>query len=212
MDVRELVMRGEDETKLYACGKCGKLYSPTIYACKGAPAHAAARLGAADCCKPPTCSVCGVGVSSPWTKCATHRLQGALARATPIIASEWDEPVYSDEAPGEWGDGFSSSWRDLIESHHDAQAWGDIPSGTLYPAFCWPCVPEPLRLDPVSILERVTDGLHEEASDQIVATDELTDFITAWNAKQTCKAWFPDRSRVVVLNKARFTQLLEAKG
>ena len=31
MEVRELTFKGESDPKLYACGKCGKAYSPKIY-------------------------------------------------------------------------------------------------------------------------------------------------------------------------------------
>ena len=223
MNVRELVFRGEDATKLYACGACGQCYSPKVYACADAVAHETARKAAEKCCVPPTCSVCGVEVSRPWTMCAKHREQAKLARAKPVPASEWSAPVYSDAVSGDWGDGYSSCWQEMLRYHDDAQAWAEADhraaapveilfEPTLPPAYCWPCEAEALRLNPDSLLENAVDGLHEDAGDEIVDADELVRFIEAWNAKQTCKSWYPDYSRVIVLDEARFKALLEEDG
>ena len=43
MEVRELTFKGESDPKLYACGKCGKAYSPKIYGGREEVVHAAAR-------------------------------------------------------------------------------------------------------------------------------------------------------------------------
>ena len=212
MNVKELVFRGEDATKLYACGECGQCYSPKIYACADDVAHETARKAAETCCVPPTCSVCGVEVSRPWTMCAKHREQAKLARAKPVPASEWSGPVFSDDVSGDWGDGYSSCWPEMVEYHY---GWGpseedlDGAEPPLPPAYCWPCEAQALRLDPDSLLENAVDDMHEDAGDEIVDADELMRFIEAWNAKQTCKSWYPDYSRVIVLDEKRFKALLE---
>ena len=125
MHLKELVFRGEEATKLYACGECGQCYSPKIYACTEDVAHKTARAAAEKCCEPSTCSVCGVEVSSPWTMCQTHREQTKLRRAAPIPASEWSDPVSSDHVSGDWGDGYSSCWREMLRNFHDEQAWSE---------------------------------------------------------------------------------------
>ncbi|MEX1034786.1 MAG: hypothetical protein WDZ54_02435 [Sneathiella sp.] len=213
MDIRELTFRGEDKAALYACGKCGQCFSPKIYAATDERSHEAARAAAEKCCVAPTCSVCGVEVGSPWTMCAKHREQAALRRAAVMPAAEWADPVFSDEVSGDWGEGYSSDVAAMLEHFEDEMACVDDRDDTYAPdpppAYCWPCKPDALRLDPESLLEQAADGHHEDAFDQIEAGDELVAFINAWNAKQTCVSWYPDYKRVVVLDEARFRQLLE---
>jgi len=200
MDIRELTFKGENEPVLYACGKCGIMHSPKVYACKAEAAHVAARAAAEACCVPSTCSVCGVGVDKYWTMCATHRLQARLRRAVQVDGGSWADPVQSNELEGDWGEGFSSNIDALLE-------WCDDES-TLAPIFCYPCNPTNLRLDAEQMLEHVTSDMHEEANDEIVDANGLHDFIAAWNAKQTCVSWYPDTTRVIVLDEARFAALL----
>ena len=201
MDARELTFKGENEPVLYACGKCGIVHSPKVYACKGEAAHVAARAAAEACCVPSTCSVCGVGVDKYWTMCSTHALQARLRRAVRVERDSWHDPVCSADYEGDWGDGYSSDIGALL-------MWCDDESKDA-PVFCYPCKPTYLRLDPDTMLQHVTDDMHEEASDQVVDADGLYDFIAAWNAKQTCVSWYPDHARVIVLDEERFAALLD---
>jgi hypothetical protein len=207
MNVREMVFRGEDITKLYACGECGQCYSPKNVGVQNA------RDIAEKCCDPQqfTCKVCGVVVPPYRTMCEKHAEQAKLRRATPIPAKDWSDPVFSDEVSGDWSEGYSSDIENLIDYHYgygptEEELAGAAPP--LPPAYCWPCTSRSLSLDPVSLLENSVDDMHEDAGDQIVDADELCAFIEAWNAKQTCKTWYPDYSRVVVLDEARFAALL----
>ena len=236
MNVKEMVFRGEEVTKLYSCGECGQCYSPKAYACEEAVAHETAREAAEKCCEPSTCSVCGVEIEKYWTKCAKHREQAKLARAKAVPAAEWSGPVFSDDVSGDWGEGYSSCWQEMLRHHEDEQVWAEqdyyavfaeeqaaaesqptaLPNEpppkfepALPPAYCWPCEVEALRIDPDSLLENAADGMHEDAFDEIVDADELADFIEAWNTKQTCTSYYPDYKRVIVLDEVRFKALLE---
>ena len=211
MNVKELTFRGEDKAALYACGKCGTCYSPRTYAVGGEAAHQAARQAAERCCVTPTCSVCGGEVSRPWTMCPKHREQAGLRRANPIPAADWKDPVHRDDMRGDWGEGYSSSVSDLLEWWAD-ENWvevGPVPSA---PAYCWPCVPTDFRLDVERILEGVLNEFHEGAADEIVDADSLYDFVEAWNQKQTLRTWYPDHTRVIVLDEDRFKDLLQGDG
>jgi len=198
MDARELTFKGENESVLYSCGKCGTLHSPKSYASKGEAAHVAARAAAEACCVPSTCSVCGVVIEKYMMLCSTHHLQARLRRAVRVERDSWHDPVCSDDGGGDWNDGFSSDIAALLE-------WcdGDEP-----PAYCYPCLPTNLHLDPDTMLEHVTSDMHEGASDDVVDADGLHAFIAAWNAKQTCVSWHPDMRRVIVLAEERFAALL----
>lgn len=195
MNVRELIFKGGNDTALYACGKCGKLYSPKIYACRTTGQHEAAQRAAEECCAPRHCA-CGVEIESPWTACATCRERHRLERAT--IVMDHTGPVQSDQVSGsEWGDGYSSSVNALLvycDIHH--------------PAYCWPCTPNPLHLDVDHILESACDDQHEDAADQIVGVDDLAQAIDAFNAAQSCVTYYPDYTRVIVLDQERFDALL----
>ena len=208
MNVRELSFTDAPDRKpaLYACGKCGKCYSPKVYACAEPQAHEAAQKAAERCCAPVHCSGCGVEVGRPWTACSSCREKFKLRRATPIPERDYHGPVYSDAVSGDWGEGYSSDTDALLEVVHDAVAWGDMEEA---PVYCWPCTSRPLALNADHMLENAVDDMHEEAMDQIVDADEVFAFVEAWNAKQTCKTWYPDYSRVVVLNQERFEEMLK---
>jgi len=214
MNVRELTFRGEEKSALYACGKCGLCYSPKNYAWGADRAHEAARESAERCCVPPTCSVCGVEVSRPWAMCAEHREQAKLKRAVPIPASAWADPVHRDDMGGEWGEGDSSSVHDLLDwwefekLPEDAETCADAPEP---PAYCWPCVPTDFSLDADRLLESALEEFREDAMDEIVDADALCEFLKAWNEKQTLKTWYPDHTRVVVLDEARFQAILDGR-
>jgi hypothetical protein len=206
MDVRELIFRGDPEgaTKLYACGKCGKCYSPASVGVQNAIDMAE------KCCAPKayTCKVCGVEVPSYRTMCERHAEQARLRKAAQIEEKDWTDPVHLDGAPGGWGEGYFADTGELREDWVDAN-WIETGPQLPPPAYCWPCTASPLRLDPGRLLEQAVDDMHEDAQDQIVDADGLCEFIEAWNAKQTCVTWYPDHSRVVVLDRERFEELLK---
>lgn len=106
MEVRELTFKGESEPELYACGKCGKLYSPTIYAARDDICHAAARRAAEECCQPRFCE-CGTELDSFWTACRPCRERKILAKATVMDAADYNGPV-SAQCGGEWFDDIMS--------------------------------------------------------------------------------------------------------
>lgn len=195
MNVKELTLKGGDQTVLYCCGSCGHLFSPRIYACSDADAHAAARRAADECCAPKYCA-CGKPIEAPWTACATCRERHRLERAA--IVTGYTGPVQSDQVYGsEWGDGYSSSINALLEYCDGDQ-----------PAYCWPCTPIPLRLDVDQILESACDDQHEDAYDQIIGMDDLAQAIDVFNERQTCISYYPDHTRVIVLDRERFDALL----
>lgn len=203
MMVRALSFNDDPEGKarLYACGACGQCYSPKVYACAEPLAHETAQKAAAECCTPRHCTGCGVEVEKYWTACLSCREKNALRRAVPIPEAEWSDPVEYDGIPGGWGEGFFGSTPELREACADEEI--EVP------AYCWPCTARPLALDAESLLENAVGDMHEGAEDEIVDADGLIAFVAEWNAKQTCKSWYPDRSRVVVLDQEKFEEMLK---
>lgn len=198
MNVRELVFRGEDKTALYACGECGKVFSPKAYITKDDVSRSTARRAAEECCAPRHCA-CGEQIEKYLTACHRCRERSKLRKAQVIDASGYTGPVYAEHS-GSWGEGYSADVDDLIE-------WCDS-CGKETPAYCHPCTSMPLCLNADSILEMAVDDMHEDAVDQIEAADELVQFIERWNAKQTCIAYFADTKRVIVLDQERFEALI----
>lgn len=197
MKVRSLSFNDDPEGKavLYACGVCGVCYSPKSVGLKNAIEVAE------QCCAPNHCRGCGVEVEKWRVLCVSCNERARLRKAVHIEDRHWTDPVHLDGLFGGWGEGYFSDTDDLRQSCEDY----DVP----VPAYCWPCTSAPLRLDPESLLERAVDDMHEDAADQIVDADGLCEFIEAWNAKQTCVSWYPDMSRVVVLDRERFEEMLK---
>ena len=94
MHARELTFKGESDPKLYACGACGKVYSPKIYEARDDVCHAIARRAAEKCCEPRFCE-CGTEIEPYWTACWPCREREMLAKATIIEAADYDGPVSS---------------------------------------------------------------------------------------------------------------------
>lgn len=198
MDVKVLTFKGETDPKLYACGKCGNVFSPKIYACKDDRAHEQARKFAEECCAVRHCA-CGTELEKGWTACAPCRERNKLKRAKIIDAKNYDGAVCAD-VNGEWDEGYSSSVAAMLQwcEEHDEPI----------PAYCHPCTEQHLRLDAGDLLDQATDGMHEDACDQVVDADSLIAFLKDWNAKQTCISYFEDRTRVIVLDQERFDALI----
>lgn len=205
MNVRGLSFNDdpENKTRLYACGKCGLCYSPKAYACGEDKAHEAASRAAEECCAPVHCKDCGCIIEKYRTLCSNCAETRKVRKATPVWFRDWSDPVYLEGTPDwcGWGEGYQETVKDLLDAC--AAEW--MPE----PAYCWPCTCTPLALNAESLLEHAVDDMHEDAMDEIVDADGLVAFIEAWNANQTCETWYPDYSRVVVLDRERFERMLK---
>jgi hypothetical protein len=199
MNVKELTFKGETETVLYACGECGRLSTPAIYASRPSDSHAAARKMAELCCAPRYCD-CGVEVDGGWTACADCRERKKLLKAVGIDAQSYQGPVSAPIGEGEWGEGYSSDIEAMLE-------WCD-DHGVDRPAYCFPCTSKVLALNADSILEGALDDMHEDACDQVEDGDELFAFVEQWNKRQHCTTYYEDPSRIIVLDRDRFNALI----
>ena len=208
MNIRELVFRDDTSgaVRLYACGKCGNCYSPHIVGIPNAIDMAE------KCCLPEhhACNMCGADVEKYRNLCSDCTDLVRLRKAARIAEEDWTDPVHLDGVSGGWGEGFFGSVDELHDVCAD-NAWVEFGPQLPPPAYCWPCKPQHLHLDVDRLLEQAVDDMHEDAADEIVDADGLAAFIEAWNAKQTCVSWYPDHSRVVVLDPVRFEEMLNAR-
>ncbi|KZL02164.1 hypothetical protein PsAD5_00113 [Pseudovibrio sp. Ad5] len=203
MDVRELTFKGSNEVQLYACGKCGRVHSPGIFACRSDLAHAEAQRFAGECCKPKVC-VCGVElpVNAGYTACEKCREKNRVQKAQNIAPDDYNGSVYPDSNSGDWGEGYFSELSIVKEHCHGHDE--------IEPAYVFTCHEQPLRLDAENILENATSDMHEDAHEEVVDADEVHKFVKQWNSKQTCRSFYPNWTQVIILDKARFDALLNA--
>jgi hypothetical protein len=130
-----------------------------------------------------------------------------LRNATPIPAVEWKDPVHRDDSAGSWGEGYSGSVEEMLEDWGDRH-WCEHGPQVPAPAYCWPCNPARLDLDPERILESALEEMHEDAADDLIDVDAFHEFVDAWREKQEITTWHPDHTRVVVIDQELFAALL----
>lgn len=193
-DVRKLIEVDGEAVLGYACGQCGRMYSKDY---DGVDVAWQAEV----CCHPNKCVACGKVISQYSRLCVDCFHVKTLSRAE-IITEPYSGPVYHDKVEGDWGDGYSSNIEEFFASCAD--------EGLEPPPYCYPCTSEHLRLDAYNILAQVLDDHYEDASDDVVGYDDLEAFIKQWNARQTVVTYRHDRSRVIVLDQARFEALIAA--
>ena len=141
----------------------------------------------------------------------------ALVQATPIPAAEWAGEVWR-EATSDYVFGNIDEWR---EAEFDRQ-WPDNPSGdedrdtaeteAKMPAWIWATATDSWE-PPVG---RVIDCIAEDADEQFDDGSERIDFapleafLDEWAPKQSMLVFHEDRSRVIVLDQARYEAELAA--
>lgn len=187
--------------KCYGCYTCGKLYSPTIYAAKEDVARQTAIQAAQRCCEPESCKRCGGELDYPsYAACRPCREILKLRRAEEVEYSDCDAPIFSDDVSGSWGEGYSGEIHELEEYCEDANC--DLP------CYVHPCIATHFKFDPADVLDRAHDNHHEDAVDQIEDVEGLFAFFKEWNAKQSMRSYFPDYKKVIVLDRARFDEMI----
>lgn len=175
--------------KAYCCWECDKAYFDKEFAQR--------------CCEVKTCARCGAKTEKhyAYTACEPCR-EILLVHRAEVVATEAadDGVVWSDTHQGDWEDGYASEVDALLERCRD--------EGVEPPCYVHPCKATHFQFDPSDIYDRVHDNHHEDAVDQIVDSAGLFLFFKEWNAKQTLRSYYMDRSKIIVLDQARFDALL----
>jgi hypothetical protein len=124
-----------------------------------------------------------------------------LIKAEPVAWTGW---VFCD------GCGGNEGYFDNVEELREHCECEDIP----VPSWCHATTEQPFSFDIFDALDNyLNDEHHEEAHDQLEGWDELEAFWKAWAAKQTLKSYYPDYSKAVVIDEARYhAELAEAKA
>jgi DNA-directed RNA polymerase subunit RPC12/RpoP len=200
MNVRELVFRDSTETALYACGECGKIYSPAIYMAPADRAHKAAREMAENCCKPKACEDCGAELAHNYymTVCRSCSERRQVRRATAI--PDYYGWIQQDGPHGPYGDGYWPDLDEYLQACEDSEVEPE--------PYVWCCTATRFKLDAGQILEAALEEHYEDAYEDVIDGEELEEFIKRWNAKQTLVTYYVDHTRLVVIDQARFDAYL----
>lgn len=179
-DCLVLVRADEPEKKplLYACKKCGQVYSPRIYACKDDLAHQTARQMAIDCysCRTDNkCQHCGKNCNKVWLACDDCRRKKRFEDSQEVSVSDVAECFGFDS------DDFYHSPEDVADAGED---W--VYASTF----------RHFSIDYERLEESILDDHHEDASHtDFVGYNALMDAIKAFNETQTSGSYDKDRSR-----------------
>lgn len=199
MNTFDLVRAGTDKAIAAACGKCGSVHSPLIYAAAPDRAMNAARSAAEECCAPRKCEDCEAEVERAWLACKpcrarrdTQREAERFAAAEKLSLDEYEGDVLYDPANDQWfyaEEGFGED--DRFED-----------------GYAYACTYRPLRLDAQEILyQEIENGEHHDEmyiSPQL--GDELQTFLDDWCARSGQGSYFPEYSRAVLLPAPAFDE------
>jgi len=176
-----VLVRADDPDKkplLYACGKCGQINSPYIYACKDDLAHQTARQAAIDCytCRTHnTCQHCGKECEKHWLACDDCRRKKRFEDSKEVPLSGIEECF-----------GFNSGefYRCPEDAADDGEDWVYASKFRLF------------QIDGERLDESILDDHHEDAStSDLVGHRELWDAIETFNKAQNSGSYDEDRSR-----------------
>lgn len=214
-----LEIAGRRKVIAYACGHCGSVQSLKENAFNKSPVEAWRR--ALECCRRPTaCTVCGTSIrreaASMCERCWARKRwtdDRARARKAEVVADTGD-PVCDPFWSGEWGDGYSPClaahldwWEDEYAPPEGEAPAEDAPEP---PAFVYATTPIVPAIEPDTLLERLSEELHEDAdAADLDGVDALLAAVDTFNKAQRAACYMIDYSRVIVINPARFAAYLE---
>lgn len=208
MDIKELTFRGDDKTRLYACGKCGKCYSPEIYLCKNEAAHAAAKRAAEICCVLNNCEDCGKQLDREFRTCCESCFDiRRVIKAAKITADQAETDCIFTQWPGTGSGGYGEGYYQTIDELKEQL---DDESVEM-PPFVHPCEETRFSLDASDIIENACSDLHEDAADQLVDVDVFDAAVKAFVEKQSVRSFYPDYGKVIILDQARFDQYINSR-
>lgn len=198
MEAFALIDARDKKPKLYACGQCGRGYSPEGYGIKKEDIPYEERLGRAkvsaeNCCKKfkgmphdrvyANCPSCGGDMDPSWysRNCSRCNEKARFEKAEKIPFEEYTGVFFSNGPHVIEG---IDEFLEHLESEYDD------PED--YPDYVWAAVPdvwEGIKLD--RLLENELDeySLHGELDpmSDLVDLEELQQFIEQWNEKQQGK-------------------------
>lgn len=209
-NVKALTFQGEDIIKAYVCGDCGKHWAAETRGFTEMNTEDRGHQYADQCCKSRLCYTCGTPVS--WLGDCHDCIDTKRAAKAQVVDYDGESYVFSDFYDS--NDGYADSISDMIGGikddfegcfcvkHPDGHECHHIEQ--ILPPYVHPCREIPFFIDAESVLESALDEHHEDADSQLVGVDALFSAIEAFNAKQTVKSYYPDYSKVIILDQKKF--------
>lgn len=185
-----LVKLGDETHKpqLFACGKCGHVYSHRIYACNEALAIETARKAAEDCYNCRThnvCQHCGGECGKNWTACDTCRRKKRFEKAKQVPLDGVEQCFGFD------GGSFYQTPEDAAD---DGEDWVCLSTFRPFEAEYW------------RIEEGILDDHHEDAApEHLIGLDKLREAIAEFNKAQTDGSFDQDGTRIAKVSHLRDT-------
>lgn len=199
----EIVVKSDpDKPVAFACAACGVMFSCLIFGGHESGATTA-KQAAEGHCGPKFCDCGKIIERRHWLKCddcleakEVEKDAKAFEKAKKVSIEEYDGKyaVFWPKGPGGgMGDGFYTNLDELLEVYEDEQL--DLPP------YVWGAKPFDVRADARDILERVIEGHHEDAWDELSdgAETELQKLLDAFFEKQNIRSWEVDYTTVVLL-------------
>ena len=195
----EVVLKAEDRLVAWACPKCGLLF--LLSANDKEDERAAKMHQAASHCV----QNCACGKPLDWhynLRCKDCRAaaevekeKARFAKAEKLALEDYEGPVYWEGHEGGLGDGYFSSYAEVLDYCED--------EGISVPEYVWACTPHPFTLNAEEILERELERqeMYEEAGEGISddARERLQAYLTVWTQEQNITGWQYDHKRAVIL-------------
>lgn len=172
---------GSDEPELFACGKCGVIFTDKTWARD----NKTPRQMAEGCCAPGVCEDCGRDdLRTHFYRCDGCADQARFDKAEKVLAKDWNGPV-------EYNDTFYETLGEFYEDHFDDDE-ADRPD------WVYACaVRKGVTCDPVDIIENMTEDTYDGF--ELVDEEGLRKFLEEWNAKQD-QVWWESTSTVVLID------------
>lgn len=181
----EFTRSGDTDPELFACGKCGNIFTSKGYVHSEQKDH---RAMAEACCHPGKCEDGGDGgLPTYWLRCGSCAERRRFEKADKVLAKDYSGPV-------EHNGYFFGKLEEFLESCEDNDE---------QPEYAYACdVRIGASFDPDRVAEDLIENTHEDFEPEHV--DELVAFFEQWNAKQE-QVWWESTATVVVLDWAEET-------
>ncbi len=143
------------------------------------------------CCAPKYCEDCGEEVPKYRIRCEWCGKKRQYEKAEKVTEKEWNGWVFFDGTG--YMDGYFRDIGELVECCED--------EGILVPEWVFACKKIQHKLDIDTALEYMTEDAYEDAFGDLRCVDDLRDYAHRWNKKQNVVSYYPDYSKVVLLQQ-----------
>jgi len=179
----DLVKKGTDEVRCYACATCGIVYSKHN------------KQPAELCCAPKVCERegCAEETRKYHIYCSACREKADAAKearkfeaARKVLYADWKGGMlHSDRS-----DKYFIGWQDYLDECENEEVEPE--------RYLWDCLAMKLHMDAADVIENALSDHHEDANERISDECELQKLLDEWCAKQDVTTFYPSANVVVL--------------